>query len=162
MYKLSEITRINICKEDFTCEPECELMTWDEADAYIKEHSPCWSNLADVLTEINDTYVGSPATGTVVHNTDQLKLAIWKEVAPARKSGKHPDDEFVVMMPGHHPREVLTAEFDVLKGHVASGQAYDYLHLKQERKHLYEMEVEVGNRTEAELLELRNILKLDD
>ena len=162
MYKLSEITRINICKEDFTSEPECELMTWDEADAYIRENSPCWSNLADVLTEINDVYTGELATSTVIHNADALKLAIWKNVAPARRFTKHPDDEFIVMVPGHHPREVLTAEIDVLKGHVASGQAYDYLHLKQERKHLYEFEVECGNRTEAELLELRNILKLDD
>ena len=126
MYKLSNITRINITKEDGTR----VLMTWDEADAYIRANNPMWSDLADVLREtgIPETRKGEYFT-TVVLKGERFLRAVYTAV----KEG------FIQMVDGYIPRDVYLSEIDVLPGQIAFGDEFDKLeiaYLEDELKRL--------------------------
>lgn len=160
MNKLSEITLINVCKEDFTGECECKLMTWKQADKYIRETSPCWADLADVLTETNEVWCRPDGVHTI-HEEKALKAALFK-MATYRADGKYTENDFIVMKPGHEPREILDAEPDVLCGQIASGDTYLWCLLRQERRNLLDLEAKVGNRRPEELEKLKQLLLRDE
>ena len=133
MYKLSNITRINTLKEDGSY----ELMTWSDADAYIRKHNPMWYDLANVHGESVRTSVWKDTT-TMVLKGEEFLPAIWR-MATATDGLKGEDLEdakanglpFIRMVDGYVPHDILEAEVDVLPGQIAYGTEFKKLQISE-------------------------------
>lgn len=133
MYKLSKITRINVLKEDGSY----ELMTWSDADAYIRKHDPMWYDLANVLGESVRTAVWKDTT-TMVLKGEEFLPTIWR-MATAMDGLKGEDLEiakenglpFIQMVDGYVPHDILESEVDVLPGQIAYGIEFTRLQIAE-------------------------------
>ena len=142
MYKLSNITRINVLKEDGSY----ELMTWSDADAYIKEHNPMWYDLAHVLSESECPTVWKDET-TMVLRGENFLMAVYRlateldylgdeELRLAKANGL----PFIQMVDGFVPHDILETEVDVLPGQIAYGKEFKQLQIA-------ELEAEIAKLT---------------
>lgn len=142
MYKLSNITRINMLKEDGSY----ELMTWSDADAYIKEHNPMWYDLAHVLSESECPTVWKDET-TMVLRGENFLMAVYRlatkldylgdeELRLAKANGL----PFIQMVDGFVPHDILETEVDVLPGQIAYGKEFKQLQIA-------ELEAEIAKLT---------------
>lgn len=144
MYKLSKITRINMLKEDGSY----ELMTWSDADAYIRKHNPLWYDLANVLGESISETVWKDAT-TMVLKGEKFLPAIWR-MATATNDLKGEDLEiakenglpFIQMVDGYVPHDILESEVDVLPGQIAYGAEFTRLKIAELEAELKRLEAE--------------------
>lgn len=144
MYKLSNITRINVLKED----GGYELMTWSDADAYIKEHNPMWYDLANVLGESECTSVWKDVT-TMVLRGENFLMAVYRlatelndlddEALELAKANGLP---FIQMVEGYVPHDILEAEVDVLPGQIAYGEEFIRLRIAELETELKRLEAE--------------------
>lgn len=133
MYKLSKITRINVLKEDGSY----ELMTWSDADAYIREHNPMWYDLANVLSESECPAVWKDKTTMVLRGENFLPMVYrmanvlndlgGEELELAKANGL----PFVQMVDGYVPHDVLEAEVDVLPGQIAFDKEFKRLQIAE-------------------------------
>ena len=144
MYKLSKITRINMLKEDGSY----ELMTWSDADAYIREHDPMWYDLANVLSESECPAVWKDATTMVLKGENFLpmifKMAVeidglkGEELEVAKANGL----PFVQMVDGYVPHDILEAEVDVLPGQIAFDKEFKRLQIAELEAELEQLKAE--------------------
>lgn len=142
MYKLSKITRINTLKEDGSY----ELMTWSDADAYIRKHNPMWYDLANVLGESECPTVWKDETTMVLRGENFLPMVYrlatvlnnlkGEELEVAKANGL----PFVQMVEGYVPHDILESEVDVLPGQIAYGKEFKQLQIA-------ELEAEIARLT---------------
>lgn len=133
MYKLSKITRINVLKEDGSY----ELMTWSDADAYIRKHNPLWYDLANVLSESECPTVWKDET-TMVLRGENFLMAIYRLATELNDLG---DEElelakanglpFIQMVDGFVPHDILESEVDVLPGQIAYREEFTRLQIAE-------------------------------
>lgn len=144
MYKLSNITRINTLKENGSY----ELMTWSDADAYIREHNSMWYDLANVLGESVQPTVWKDDT-TMVFKGEKFLPAIWRmatvmdglkgeELEVAKANGL----PFIQMVDGYVPHDILESEVDVLPGQIAYGIEFTKLQIAELEAELKRLEAE--------------------
>lgn len=133
MYKLSNITRINVLKEDGSY----ELMTWSDADAYIRKHNPLWYDLANVLGESECPTAWKDET-TMVLKGENFLMAVYRlatelndlddEALELAKANGLP---FVQMVDGFVPHDILESEVDVLPGQIAYREEFTRLQIAE-------------------------------
>lgn len=123
-----------------------ELMTWSDADAYIKEHNPMWYDLAHVLSESECPTVWKDET-TMVLRGENFLMAVYRlatkldylgdeELRLAKANGL----PFIQMVDGFVPHDILETEVDVLPGQIAYGKEFKQLQIA-------ELEAEIAKLT---------------
>ena len=144
MYKLSNITRINTLKEDGSY----ELMTWSDADAYIRKHNPLWYDLANVLGESECPTAWKDETTMVLKGENFLPMVFrmataindlkGEELEVAKANGL----PFVQMVDGYVPHDILEAEVDVLPGQIAFDKEFKQLQIAELEAELERLKAE--------------------
>lgn len=144
MYKLSNITRINTLKEDGSY----ELMTWSDADAYIRKHNPMWYDLANVLGESECPTVWKDETTMVLKGENFLPMIFKMAIAADGLTGEELEVAeanglpFIRMVEGYVPHDILEAEVDVLPGQIAYGKEFTRLQIAELEAELKRLEAE--------------------
>ena len=144
MYKLSNITRINTLKEDGSY----ELMTWSDADAYIRKHNTLWYDLANVLGESECPTAWKDETTMVLKGENFLPMVFrmataindlkGEELEVAKANGL----PFVQMVDGYVPHDILEAEVDVLPGQIAFDKEFKQLQIAELEAELERLKAE--------------------